>query len=80
MPWTPPVAENDLTVSGSNAVSNAFNASTRMIRVHTDTTCKIVIGADPNASTAGGAWRMKADQTEYFYVQAGHKIACVSAT
>jgi hypothetical protein len=68
-----PVAEQTVAIGGTSTQSSAFNAQTRFIRVHTDVICSIKIGTDPTASTTTA--RMAADQTEYFAVQPGDKIA-----
>jgi hypothetical protein len=73
----PPVAEQTRSISGSSAQSSAFNTRTRFVRLHTDTACHVVVGANPTATT--GALKLPADATEYFGVTAGHKIAVIQA-
>lgn len=78
----PPVADgNNIAVSGSSQVTNAFNALTQMIRVHNDgiQPVAISIGANPTATVAGatGTARLAANQTEYFLVVPGHKLAAI---
>lgn len=65
-----------VTIAGASAQSAAFNASTRYVRLHTDAICSIAFGADPTATTASR--RMAADQTEYFAVEGGHKVAVIT--
>lgn len=72
----PPSAEQTVAIGVSSVQSNAFGGDTKIIRVHADSACSIKIGADPTA-TASTA-RMAANQTEYFAVQTGHKIAVIS--
>ena len=74
----PPLAEQTLTTSGSSGQTSAFNARTRIIRVHTDGICSISIGANPTATTSTG--RMAAGQTEYFRVEGAHKLAGITNT
>lgn len=75
----PPIAEQTIAIGGSSvACSNAFNARTRLIRVHTDAICSIAIGAAPTATAAKR--RMAANQTEYFSVEAGFKVAVITNT
>ena len=77
MATVPPLAE--YTVA-SGATSAAFNAATRYIRVNVDSgftspaAAQIEIGASP--SIVAGSMRLAINQTEYFRVQAGYKIAC----
>lgn len=72
----PAVAEQTVAISGTSAQSSAFGNQTEIIRVHTDTTCSILIGTNPTATAA--KLRMVADQTEYFAVQPGDKIAVIT--
>lgn len=73
---TPPVIEQTLNVGMSSAPSNAFNAKTNFIRVATDTACSIAIGESPTATTDN--MRLAANQTEYFGVTPGQKIAVIA--
>lgn len=75
----PPLAEQTVAI-GAEADSNAFNASTRFIRVHVDAICSIAIGLTPTASTS--TLRMAANTTEYFGVPrgAGYKISVITNT
>jgi len=57
--------------------SAAFRSDTRMVRLHTDTNCFIKFGTNPTATTASDA-RMAANQTEYFKVNPGFKVAAVT--
>lgn len=74
----PPTAEQTVAISGASAQSSAFGGSTRVIRVHTDAICSILVGSSPTATTAKK--RLPADHTEYFAVQPGDKIAVISNT
>lgn len=66
------------TLSASSAQSAAFGAGTQFIRLNTDTTCFIeILGTDPTATTS--SMRLPADQTEYFAVKAGDKLAAITA-
>lgn len=74
----PAVAEQTVAIGGSSTQSSAFNAATNYIRVHTDAICSILIGSNPTATSS--KTRMAADQTEYFKVKAGDKIAVITNT
>jgi hypothetical protein len=71
----PPVAEQTIAIGVASAQSGAFNGATNFIRAHTDSVCSIAVGVNPTA-TAGNA-RMAANQTEYFQVRSGDKIAVI---
>lgn len=58
--------------------SAAFGTNTKFVRVHTDSICSIVFGANPTATT--NAARMTAGSTEYFSVIAGQKVAAITNT
>lgn len=74
----PPITEQTVSLSGTSAQSAAFNAKTKVIRVHTDAICSVLVGADPTATTAKK--RLPIDHTEYFAVQPGDKIAGITNT
>lgn len=74
----PPLAEQTVAIGGASAQSSAFGASTRIIRVHTDAICSVLVGADPTATAAKK--RLAAGQTEYFAVAPGAKIAVITNT
>ncbi len=74
----PAVAQQTVAIGGSSTQSNAFNANTTVIRVHTDAICSINIGTNPTATATTA--RMAAGQTEYFSVPRGgaYKIAVIT--
>lgn len=70
--------QTPITISGTSAQSAAFNVKTRVIRVHADAICSILVGANPTATTANK--RLAANSTEYFSVQPGDKLAVITNT
>lgn len=72
----PPIVEQTVAIGGASAPCAAFSGNTRMIRVHADAICSIAFGKAPVASAAN--MRLAADQTEYFGVNAGDKIAVIT--
>ena len=68
----PALATQTVTVGGSSTQSNAFNAATRFVRLHTDTTCSFVIGTNPTAATTSA--RLYANTTEFFGVTPGNGL------
>ena len=84
VPQEPPLVEQTIAIGGASVQSNAFNARTALIRVHTDAICSKVIGFNPTATTAKG--RMAVNSTEFIAidVQVGNpqplKIAVISNT
>lgn len=75
---TPAVANQTVAISGVSAQSAAFNSSTKLVRVHTDVACHVVVGgASPTATTS--SMRLGAGQTEYFVVTAGQRLAVIVA-
>lgn len=72
-------AQNNVAIGGGSTQSAAFAATTKIIRVHTDAICSVEVGGtDPTATTSSS--RMAANQTEYYYVNAGDKLAVISNT
>lgn len=76
----PPVAEQTVAIGGASAASAAFNASTSLVRIHTDAICSVEFGTAPTATTSTA--RMVAGQTEYFGVVPGQslKVAVITNT
>jgi len=75
----PPLAEQVVAIGGSStACTNAFNAKTAIVRVHTDAICSIEFAVSPTATLSTA--RMAANQTEYFSVPVGgaYKVAVIS--
>lgn len=73
-----PITNNNITIGAGSVQSNAFNTNTRLIRVHNDATQPVFvkIGLNPTAVTATDG-RMAANQTEYYQVNPGDKIAVI---
>lgn len=79
MVFGPKLAVNNVAIGAGSVASAAFGANTKIIRVHTDAICSIAVGGAAPVATASDA-RMAANQTEYFYVKAGDKIAVITNT
>jgi hypothetical protein len=75
------VDQTPVATGGSSAQSAAFNAGTRIVRLHLDANggvgASIAFGANPTALTNANA-RLSPNQTEYFAVNAGDKVACIN--
>lgn len=76
--FQPPIAEQTIAIGGASVQSSAFNKNTLFVRIHTDAICSIEFGANPTATTSTA--RMAANQTEYFSVVPGQKVAVISNT
>lgn len=72
------VSQTPVAIGGSSVQSAAFNADTRYIRVHTDAVCSIAFGTNPTATA--NSMRLAANQTEYFAVVPGQKLAVITNT
>ena len=72
----PAIANQTITITGTSAQSAAFNADTIFVRLNTDTTCFVLFGANPTATSS--KTRLVADQTEYFGALGGLKVAVIS--
>jgi hypothetical protein len=79
----PPIVDQaPVAIAVGAASSAAFNARTRIVRLHCDVVCSILIGpAGSTTATAANA-RMAANQTEYRMVVAGagHVVSVITNT
>lgn len=73
-----PALVEQQVVYTTSTQSAAFNAQTHFVRIHTDSICSILFGANPTAVITSK--RMAANQTEYFGVTPGQKVAAVTNT
>lgn len=79
VPEAPKVAGQTVAIGGTSTQSTAFNAATRLVRVHSDAICSIEVGGtNPTATTS--SQRMAANQTEFFGVASGDKLAVIANT
>lgn len=77
-PSMPPIAEQHLTIN-TTVASAAFNAATRFIMVNADAACSLAFSADGTDPTAVvTAHRMGANETRFYGVNPGGKIAVVA--
>ena len=76
----PPVAEQIVAIGAVTGQSAAFNAKTRIIRVHAEAVCAVYVGSQNPIATAGTSARFTAGQTEYYSVAAGDKLAVIQDT
>lgn len=75
---TPANANQTVAIGGASTQSAAFTTGSRIVRIHTDVACHLEIGGtNPVATTS--SMRLAADQTEYFVVAAGQKLAVIVA-
>lgn len=74
----PALASQTVAITAGSVQSNAFSDRTTLIRVHTDAICSVAVGENPSALTTSS--RMAGDQTEYWSVTPGHKLAVIANT
>lgn len=74
----PKVTNQQVSIGASSTQSAAINSSTSIVRLHTDSACRVEIGADPTA--AATSMRMAANSTEYLGIKPGLKIAVIATT
>ena len=73
----PPVASQQLTISGASAESAAFTGG--LLRLHTDTACRIIVAASGTATAvAGTAFVMSANSAVVIKVAVGGKLAVIA--
>ncbi len=73
----PAIAEQKVTFT-TTTQSNAFNEQTRFVMVHVDAICHVAFGDNPTATT--GAHRLAANETRFYGVRPGQKIAFVTGS
>lgn len=74
----PALADQTKAFTGTSAQSTAFGARCRIVRLHTDAICSVLFGANPTALVTSK--RLAANQTEYFRVNPGDKVAVIANT
>jgi mRNA degradation ribonuclease J1/J2 len=72
----PAQASQTVAIGGGTTQSAAFGLTTQYIRAHADAVCSIAFGTNPTATAV--LTRLAANQTEYFAVRAGDKVAVIS--
>lgn len=73
----PAVAEQTLAI-GVAVQSAAFNAKTRIVRLHPDATCSVKFGDSPTATTSNK--RLAGNSTHYVAVRPGQKLSVIANT
>jgi len=74
----PPLVEQTPVAIGAVAAQSApFNASTRVVRLHCDAICSVLIGPPASTTATANNQRLAANQTEYKMVVDGSGY-CVS--
>ena len=74
----PALVNQTVAIGGTSTASSAFNSATRLVRLHTDAICSIKFGTAPTAVATTA--RLAANQTEYFQVRGGEKVAVITNT
>lgn len=72
------IVQAPVVIGAGSLKSAAFEAQTRIVRLHTDATCRVLFGSDPTA-VATTSIRMAAGQTEFFGVIPGQKVAVIAS-
>jgi hypothetical protein len=74
----PSTVNQQVPVTGASLQSQPLLDTTRFVRVHTDTACRVEFGGSPVASASSK--RMAAGQTEFFGVTPGMRVAVIQST
>lgn len=70
----PAIASQTVTIAGASAASSALNASTRFVRLATDTACHVEV----STSATVAKLYLPADAVEYFAVPASATINVIA--
>ena len=75
----PPIVDQaPVAIAATAAPSAAFNARTRIVRLHTDVVCSIAIGPSATTTATANSARLAANQTEYRMVIPGHVVSVIT--
>lgn len=74
--YMPAISSENITTSGTSAQSTVFADNCNYVRLDGDTTERILFGANPTALST--STRLRADNTEYFAVKPGQKLAAIN--
>jgi hypothetical protein len=73
------VTQAPIAIGASSVQSVAFSSSTRFVRLHSDVAAQVEFGVNPTA-VLNVSMRLAANQTEYFGVNRGDKVAVIAPT
>lgn len=73
----PSTRNQQVEIAASSGQSQALSDVTRFVRLHAEAACRVVVGANPTASST--SMRMGAGGTEYLGVSPGLKIAVIAS-
>jgi hypothetical protein len=77
----PPIVDQTPVVIGVGALqSAAFSSLTKIVRLHADVVCSILIGPAATTTATANSARMAANQTEYRMVIPGHVVSVITNT
>jgi len=77
----PPIVDQaPVAIAVGAASSSAFNARTRIVRLHCDVVCSILIGPQGSTVATAANARMAANQTEYRMVIPGYVVSVITNT
>lgn len=81
-PRCPSLADQVIAFGGISAASAAFNARTRVVRVHSSATCAVKIGgpAPVAKSGLGGTSRLAAGVSEFYAVHPGDALGVIMSS
>jgi hypothetical protein len=71
--------QTPVTIGGASTQSAPFNSATSYVRLNCDVACCIMFGTNPIAIQPG-VGRMATNQTEYFGVNPGDRVAVIATT
>jgi hypothetical protein len=83
IPVGEPLACYDIAIGASSANGGTLQPGTRLVRINTDVTCRVLmaVGATALAPGAPTSPRFSAGQTEYWGVaHQGMQVACITST
>jgi hypothetical protein len=74
----PAIADQKISNPATTTQSSAFNALTTFVMVHASAAAHLTFGANPTATT--GTHRIGANETRFYGVEPGHKLAAINGS
>jgi hypothetical protein len=80
IPSTPPIFEQTVAVLAGQTTSVAFKSATKFVRLHVDVPTLVQFATGAFVQATGASFRMAANATEYFGVNAGDGLGTLLTT
>jgi hypothetical protein len=73
-------ASSPLAITATSTACVTMGVNTTLVRLHTDSTCSVLITSAVTATATANNARMIQNQTEYYAVQSGQVVVVITNT